>query len=153
MERPSTHRAPGRGRREPGRPLIVAGDFNAVDDHGPMRALTHDGLESATDIVGAGWLPTYPANRRFPPLIPIDHVLVNKLLTASSDQHVQGGRHRPSRSARDRRRQPADSERAATDRNRACGTSSTCYAGTMLTSFGARTMTVRISPARQRLDH
>jgi endonuclease/exonuclease/phosphatase (EEP) superfamily protein YafD len=67
-----------------GAPLIVAGDFNAVDDHGPIRALRHDGLKSATDIVGAGWLPTYPANRRFPPLIPIDHILVNRFLTASS---------------------------------------------------------------------
>ena len=65
-------------------PLVVAGDFNAVDDHGPIQALRRIGLESATDVAGAGWLPTYPANRRFPPLLPIDHVLINNELTASS---------------------------------------------------------------------
>ena len=66
------------------RPTIVAGDFNAVDDHGPMQQLRGLGLKSATDVLGAGWLPTYPANRRFPPLLPIDHVLVNDQLTATS---------------------------------------------------------------------
>lgn len=64
-------------------PLLVAGDLNAVQDHGPIRALVRDGLTSATDIVGAGWLPTYPANRRLPPLLPIDHVMVNDRLTAT----------------------------------------------------------------------
>lgn len=65
-------------------PLVVAGDFNAVDDHGPMQALRHLGLKSATDVAGAGWLPTYPADEPFPPLLPIDHVMINKELTASS---------------------------------------------------------------------
>lgn len=77
-------------------PLIVVGDFNAVDDHGPIRALRRDGLDSATDIVGAGWLPTYPANRMLPPLLPIDHVLVNSYLTATSIStfNVSGTDHR-----------------------------------------------------------
>ncbi len=65
-------------------PVLVAGDFNAVDDHAPMRALDADGFESAADIAGAGWLPTYPADRGFPPLLPIDHILLNDRLTASS---------------------------------------------------------------------
>jgi endonuclease/exonuclease/phosphatase family metal-dependent hydrolase len=65
-------------------PLVVAGDFNAVDDHGPMQALQRAGLKSATDVAGAGWLPTYPANRPFPPLLPIDHIMINKDLTATS---------------------------------------------------------------------
>ncbi|HEY5821193.1 MAG TPA: endonuclease/exonuclease/phosphatase family protein [Propionibacteriaceae bacterium] len=63
--------------------LVVAGDFNAVDDHGPMQALRADGLRSATDLTGAGWMPTYPANRSFPPLLPIDHVLVSQRMTAT----------------------------------------------------------------------
>ena len=66
------------------RPLVVAGDFNAVDDHGPMQALRRLGLKSATDVAGAGWLPTYPADEPFPPLLPIDHVMINKELTATS---------------------------------------------------------------------
>jgi endonuclease/exonuclease/phosphatase (EEP) superfamily protein YafD len=65
-------------------PLVVAGDFNAVDDHGPMQALRRAGLKSATDVAGAGWLPTYPANRAYPPLLPIDHIMINKDLTATS---------------------------------------------------------------------
>lgn len=65
-------------------PLVVAGDFNAVDDHGPMQALRRAGLKNATDVAGAGWLPTYPANRQFPPLLPIDHVMINSDLTATS---------------------------------------------------------------------
>jgi endonuclease/exonuclease/phosphatase (EEP) superfamily protein YafD len=65
-------------------PLIMAGDFNAVDDHGPMQALRRVGLESAADVAGAGWLPTWPANRGIPPMIPIDHVMINARLTATS---------------------------------------------------------------------
>ena len=64
--------------------MIMAGDFNAVDDHGPMQELRRLGLESATDVAGAGWLPTYPADRPLPPLLPIDHVMINKELTATS---------------------------------------------------------------------
>lgn len=67
-----------------GLPLILAGDFNAINDHGPMMALRRDGLRSATDVAGGGWLPTYPANRRIPPLLPIDHVYINSRLTATS---------------------------------------------------------------------
>jgi endonuclease/exonuclease/phosphatase (EEP) superfamily protein YafD len=65
-------------------PTIVAGDFNAVEDHGPMQQLRRLGLRSASDIVGAGWQPTFPAGRRIPPVLPIDHVLVNHRLTATS---------------------------------------------------------------------
>jgi endonuclease/exonuclease/phosphatase (EEP) superfamily protein YafD len=72
-----------------GQRLVVAGDFNAVDDHLPMRSLRRLGLRSATDIVGAGWLPTYPANSRVPPLIPIDHIMLDNRLTATSISRVQ----------------------------------------------------------------
>jgi endonuclease/exonuclease/phosphatase (EEP) superfamily protein YafD len=77
-------------------PLVVAGDFNAVDDHGPMQALQRSGLKSATDVAGAGWLPTYPANGPFPPLLPIDHIMINKDLTATSVTSfaVPGSDHR-----------------------------------------------------------
>jgi endonuclease/exonuclease/phosphatase (EEP) superfamily protein YafD len=65
-------------------PLVLAGDFNAVAEQGPMQQLHRLGLRSATDLVGAGWLPTYPTGGRLPPLLPIDHVLVNERLTATS---------------------------------------------------------------------
>lgn len=67
-----------------GGPLVVAGDLNAVDDHAPMLQLRRDGMESVTDILGAGWLPTYPSDQKFPPLLPIDHILLNHFLTATS---------------------------------------------------------------------
>ena len=65
-------------------PLIVAGDFNAVPDQGPMQRLHRLGLRSVTDLVGAGWVPTYPTGGLLPPLLPIDHVLVNDRLTATA---------------------------------------------------------------------
>ena len=65
-------------------PIVVAGDFNAIDDHGPMQRLRALGLASATDVAGGGWLPTFPADRRYPPLVPIDHVLIDDELTATS---------------------------------------------------------------------
>lgn len=68
--------------------LVVAGDFNAVPDHRPMVLLQRDGLRSATDIVGAGWQPTYPADGPVPPLIAIDHVLVSPTMTATSIRTV-----------------------------------------------------------------
>jgi len=76
-------------------PLMVVGDLNAVHDHDPMRALQRVGMKSATDLVGAGWLPTYPANRMLPPLLPIDHVLLNDQLTATSIStvHIDGTDH------------------------------------------------------------
>jgi endonuclease/exonuclease/phosphatase (EEP) superfamily protein YafD len=73
------------------RPLLVAGDFNAVDDHGPMQQLRRLGMRSATDLVGAGWLPTYPANKVVPPLLPIDHVLLDTRLTATALHRVPIG--------------------------------------------------------------
>jgi len=70
-------------------PLVVAGDLNAIDDHAPLQRLHADGMRSAADLVGAGWVPTYPADRSFPPLLPIDHVLVNDQLTATSLRTVR----------------------------------------------------------------
>lgn len=68
-----------------GRPELIAGDFNATAEHRPMRQWAGHGFTSATDIVGRGWMPTYPADVRvLPPLIQIDHVLVNRRLTALS---------------------------------------------------------------------
>ena len=76
-------------------PLVVAGDFNAVADHGPMQRLRRLGLRSATDLLGTGWALTYPANWALPPLLAIDHVLVNPALgvTALERVPVEGTDH------------------------------------------------------------
>lgn len=70
-------------------PLVVAGDLNAIDDHAPLQRLHADGMRSAADLVGAGFVPTWPSNRAFPPLLPIDHVLVNDQLTATALRTVE----------------------------------------------------------------
>lgn len=64
-------------------PTVVAGDFNAVDDHITMRGLYDDGFRSAADLAGAGFVRTWPANRTLPPMIGIDHVLLDGRLTAT----------------------------------------------------------------------
>ena len=64
-------------------PLVVLGDFNAVREHAPLRDLLSVGLTDAAEQSGAGFLPTYRANRWLPALIRIDHVLVDGQLSAS----------------------------------------------------------------------
>jgi endonuclease/exonuclease/phosphatase (EEP) superfamily protein YafD len=62
-------RLPDRG------PVLVAGDFNATTDHAQFRALLDHGYVDAADQTGAGYLPTYPNDRWYGPIIGIDHVL------------------------------------------------------------------------------
>ncbi|MEU8102599.1 endonuclease/exonuclease/phosphatase family protein [Nonomuraea muscovyensis] len=57
---------------------ILAGDFNATLDHTPLRRALSRGYKDAADQVGAGLIPTWPANRRVPPIITIDHILVDQ---------------------------------------------------------------------------
>jgi endonuclease/exonuclease/phosphatase (EEP) superfamily protein YafD len=57
------------------RPMIVGGDFNATPDTVQFRDVLDGGFRDAADQAGAGYTRTYPANRSFPPLIAIDHVL------------------------------------------------------------------------------
>ena len=66
-----------------------------ASDHAPLVRLRADGLRSTTDLVGAGFVPTWPANRSFPPLFAIDHVLVDDQLTATSLRtvHLAGTDH------------------------------------------------------------
>ncbi len=68
---------------------IVAGDFNATLDHRQFRDVLAAGFADAAAQVGAGWLPTYPANRRrIPLLITIDHVLANDGIVATDVTRV-----------------------------------------------------------------
>jgi endonuclease/exonuclease/phosphatase (EEP) superfamily protein YafD len=70
-------------------PTFIAGDFNSVGQHKTIRDFAAHGYDSATEIAGAGWMPTYPSNSWLPPLLPIDHVLVNHRLTAVSIRSFQ----------------------------------------------------------------
>jgi len=75
---------------------VLAGDFNAVESHWPMRRLRADGWQSSTDLAGAGWQPTWPVDRlRLSPLVRIDHILLSPDLTAtaSSRMRISGSDH------------------------------------------------------------
>lgn len=77
-------------RSLPSGPTVVAGDFNAVDNHLSIRRLAVDGFRSTTDLTGAGWQPSYPADRAWlPPLVGIDHIQLGPELTATSSTTVR----------------------------------------------------------------
>ncbi|MEU4598383.1 endonuclease/exonuclease/phosphatase family protein [Nocardia sp. NPDC023988] len=57
-------------------PAIVGADFNATQNHSAYRALLDGPFASAADQTGDGILLTYPADRRWGPLLGIDYVLV-----------------------------------------------------------------------------
>ncbi|WP_330255353.1 endonuclease/exonuclease/phosphatase family protein [Nocardia sp. NBC_00565] len=58
------------------RPAIVGGDFNATYDHAQYRAMLSGRFNDAVEQAGAGHLVTYPTDKRWPPLVGIDHILV-----------------------------------------------------------------------------
>lgn len=72
-------------------PTLVIGDFNAVLEHLPLRRMLDGGLADAAAETGAGWRPTFPANRTYPPVIAIDHALVSPSLQASAVATFQAG--------------------------------------------------------------
>ncbi|MFI6788467.1 endonuclease/exonuclease/phosphatase family protein [Nonomuraea sp. NPDC050383] len=75
---------------------VLAGDFNASLDHASMRGVLSRGYKDAADEVGAGLIPTWPANKRVPPIITIDHVLVDRRVAVRevSVHTVPGTDHR-----------------------------------------------------------
>ncbi|WP_405394580.1 endonuclease/exonuclease/phosphatase family protein [Microbispora hainanensis] len=73
----------------PGVVRVLAGDFNASLDHAALRAVLGRGYADAADATGDGLTATWPANRWFPPLITIDHVLYDQRASA-----VRTGVHR-----------------------------------------------------------
>ncbi|MFF7795243.1 endonuclease/exonuclease/phosphatase family protein [Streptomyces sp. NPDC007991] len=63
---------------DPGTPLVLAGDFNASQDHAAFRRILDTGLSDAARLDDADRTPTWPA--RTAPVFgaQIDHVLVSK---------------------------------------------------------------------------
>ncbi|WP_169948811.1 endonuclease/exonuclease/phosphatase family protein [Microbispora sp. H11081] len=66
----------------PGAVRVLAGDFNASLDHSALRAVLGRGYADAADATGDGLTSTWPAGRRHPPLITIDHVLYDRRASA-----------------------------------------------------------------------
>ncbi|CAM3867775.1 endonuclease/exonuclease/phosphatase family protein [Tsukamurella ocularis] len=78
-----------------GRPVIALGDYNATYDHVRFRSLLTGGYRDAGQVAGAGWLPTYPTDKLYPPVVGIDHVLLRGLGAASVSGHeIPGADHR-----------------------------------------------------------
>jgi endonuclease/exonuclease/phosphatase family metal-dependent hydrolase len=64
---------------------FVLGDFNATLDHHDLRDRLGDGgYVDAADAAGDGYDTTWPAGRRLPPEITIDHVLVDPRVAVRS---------------------------------------------------------------------
>lgn len=82
----------GRWQREQrGRPLVMAGDFNASAAHAPFR----DAKRGMFDV--GGWWPTstWPMGRWYPPFVDIDHILVRGLsVQDSGTEAISGTDHR-----------------------------------------------------------
>ncbi|MFJ2299185.1 endonuclease/exonuclease/phosphatase family protein [Oerskovia paurometabola] len=58
-------------------PQILLGDFNATSDHSAFRDLLGDRFADATRLAGHGLNLSWPADRRYPPLVDLDHVVVD----------------------------------------------------------------------------
>lgn len=63
---------------------VYAGDFNATLDHPELRDVLSRGYRDAADVTGDGWRTTWPAGRRMPPEITIDHVLADRRIGIAS---------------------------------------------------------------------
>lgn len=82
-------------------PDLIVGDLNATLDHAPVRRLLDAGYRDATELSGSGFQPTWPATGSgwqglVPPVVQIDHVLVDDGWTATRTWTVgiEGSDHR-----------------------------------------------------------
>ncbi|MFJ2083195.1 endonuclease/exonuclease/phosphatase family protein [Micromonospora chokoriensis] len=77
---------------------ILAGDFNATLDHGPLRALLSTGYVDAADAAGEGLTGTWgPYDGDLIPPVTIDHVLVDRRIAVRAVKvlTLPGSDHRP----------------------------------------------------------
>ncbi|MEU3793325.1 endonuclease/exonuclease/phosphatase family protein [Streptomyces fructofermentans] len=65
------------------RPTVLAGDFNATQDHAAFRRILDAGYEDAARLTGAARTPSWPAATAPPLGAQIDHVLVSRDFSAS----------------------------------------------------------------------
>jgi endonuclease/exonuclease/phosphatase (EEP) superfamily protein YafD len=69
---------------------VVAGDFNASRDHRPFRDLLAAGFADCADVAALRPWPgfTWPANRWYPPVMRLDHILVSPGITVTEARTV-----------------------------------------------------------------
>ncbi|MCL2535168.1 MAG: endonuclease/exonuclease/phosphatase family protein [Nocardiaceae bacterium] len=74
--------------------VIVSGDFNATYAHRKFRDLRRGGYVDAADQLGAGVVPTYPTDKRYPAVVGIDHILTKGAQATSLERvDVVGSDH------------------------------------------------------------
>ncbi|WP_125772926.1 endonuclease/exonuclease/phosphatase family protein [Antribacter gilvus] len=66
-----------------GTPQVLAGDFNATFDHPSFRAVLGDRFQDASRAWGTGTAFTWPADRQIPPVLALDHVVVENDMRVS----------------------------------------------------------------------
>ncbi|MFF5185216.1 endonuclease/exonuclease/phosphatase family protein [Streptomyces sp. NPDC000345] len=77
-------------------PLVLAGDFNASQDHAAFRRVLDTGLRDAARLSGAARAPSWPSRTAPAFGAQIDHVLVSRQFSASHARflHLDGTDHR-----------------------------------------------------------
>ncbi|GAA3826984.1 endonuclease/exonuclease/phosphatase family protein [Streptomyces chiangmaiensis] len=65
-------------------PTILAGDFNASQDHAAFRRILDTGLRDSARLAGASRTPSWPTRTASPFGAQIDHVLVSRDFSANS---------------------------------------------------------------------
>lgn len=74
--------------------VVVSGDVNATYTQRQYRALLTDGYADVADQLGAGLVPTMPADRRTPALIGIDRMITKGAVATSLDRiDIAGSDH------------------------------------------------------------
>ncbi|RVW06460.1 endonuclease/exonuclease/phosphatase family protein [Rhodococcus spongiicola] len=74
--------------------VVVSGDFNASYPQRQYRDLLTDGYVDAADQVGAGLVPTMPANRWFPAVTGIDRIITKGAVVTSLERiEIVGSDH------------------------------------------------------------
>ncbi|MDJ0396555.1 endonuclease/exonuclease/phosphatase family protein [Rhodococcus sp. G-MC3] len=77
-----------------GAPVVVSGDFNTTYLHKQFREILAAGYTDAADQLGAGIVPTYPANKDYPAIVGIDHVLLRNASALSLTRlEIDGSDH------------------------------------------------------------
>ena len=57
---------------------VLMGDYNATYDHASFRRTLGDRFRDANRLWARGLLPTWPTDRHVPPLLALDHVVVER---------------------------------------------------------------------------
>lgn len=74
-----------------GQPTVLAGDFNATQDHAAFRGILDEGLRDAARVAGSSRTPTWPTALPRPFGAQIDHVLASPDFGARDVRFVEIG--------------------------------------------------------------